>query len=121
MACNLVMGIPGFLSPLLCEKGFARLASWNSQTWTERAVALMAAGKRRSPGARKLYYRTMPPTATQRLARPTMMPAYDWTQTRAFSLPSDQHGWIRINLKGREAAGMVSLAEYENLGRNLHN
>ncbi len=113
-------GVPAFLSPLLCEKGFARLADWNSQSWTERAIALMAAAKRRSPGAlRKLYYKTMPPTATQRLARPTMMPAYDWKQTHAFSLPSDQHGWIRINLRGREASGIVPVEQYEGLCQEL--
>ena len=113
-------GVPAFLSPLLCEKGFARLADWNSQSWTERAIALMAAAKRRSPTAlKKLYYKTMPPTATQRLARPTMMPAYDWKQTRAFSLPSDQHGWIRINLRGREAGGSVPVEQYEALCTNL--
>lgn len=113
-------GVPAFLSPLLCEKGYARLADWNSQSWTERMIALIAGAKRRSPTAlRKLYYRTVPATTTQRLARPTMMPAYDWSQTRAFSLPSDQHGWIRINLKGREVAGIVSAVEYEKLCTEL--
>jgi predicted AlkP superfamily phosphohydrolase/phosphomutase len=113
-------GVPSFLSPLLCEKGFARLATWSSQSWTERAIALMAAAKRRSPGAlRKIYYKTMPATTTQRLARPTMMPAYNWNQTRAFSLPSDQNGWIRINLRGREASGIVPVEEYEGLCQEL--
>lgn len=114
------LGIPAFLAPLLCEKGFARVADWNSQTWTQRAIGMMAAAKRRSPGAlRKFYYRTVPPTATQRLARPTMMPAYDWKQTRAFSLPSDQHGWIRINLRGREAGGIVPVEQYDSLCQEL--
>jgi predicted AlkP superfamily phosphohydrolase/phosphomutase len=113
-------GVPALLSPLLCEKGFARLAGWNSKSWTERAIALMAAVKRRSPTAlKKLYYKIVPPTATHRLARPTMMPVYDWNQTRAFSLPSDQHGWIRINLKGREARGIVPIGEYDALCREL--
>jgi predicted AlkP superfamily phosphohydrolase/phosphomutase len=113
-------GVPAFLSPLLCENGFSRLADWRSQSWTERAIALMAAGKRRSPTAlKKLYYKTMPATTTQRLARPTMMPAYDWERTRAFSLPSDQHGWIRINLRGREAAGIVSVDQYATLCQEL--
>ncbi len=113
-------GVPALLAPLLCEKGFARLANWKSQSWTERAIALMAAAKRCSPNAlKKLYYKTMPTSTTQRLARPTMMPAYDWNHTRAFSLPSDQHGWIRINLRGREAGGMVPEEEYEGLCREL--
>jgi predicted AlkP superfamily phosphohydrolase/phosphomutase len=46
------------------------------------------------------------------LARPTMLPVYDWKNTRAFSLPSDQYGWIRVNLAGREAQGSVPLDEY---------
>ena len=113
-------GVPAFLSSLLCEKGFAQLAGWNSQSWTERAIALMAAAKRRSPTAlRKLYYKTMPSTTTQRLARPTMMPAHDWNRTRAFALPTDQHGWIRINLRGREAGGIVPVDQYEGICQEL--
>jgi predicted AlkP superfamily phosphohydrolase/phosphomutase len=41
-----------------------------------------------------------------------MLPPYDWSRTRAFSLPSDQHGWIRINLSGRELHGVVSNDDY---------
>ena len=42
-----------------------------------------------------------------------MLPFYDWTQTRAFALPTDQHGWIRINLTGREARGIVPIDSYD--------
>jgi predicted AlkP superfamily phosphohydrolase/phosphomutase len=38
---------------------------------------------------------------------------YDWQKTRAFNLLSDTHGWIRINLKGREAQGIVEPQDYE--------
>jgi len=48
-----------------------------------------------------------------------MLPAYDWQNTRAFSLPTDQYGWIRINLMGREAAGIVPTHEYEDLCSQL--
>ncbi|HEY0430157.1 MAG TPA: alkaline phosphatase family protein [Pyrinomonadaceae bacterium] len=113
-------GAPAFLGPLLCELGFARLAGWGQQSWRERATTLMAGVKRRSPSALKnIYYRNLPAATTQRLARPTMMPAYDWEQTRAFSLPTDQHGWIRVNLAEREARGSVSLAEYDGLRDEL--
>jgi len=106
-------GIPVFLEPLLCEMGFSRLGDWNHQSWTERAMDLIEAVKRRTPAAlRKLYYKTVPPGAIVRLARPTMLPRYDWAQTRAFSLPTDQHGWIRINLIGREAKGIVPVEQY---------
>jgi predicted AlkP superfamily phosphohydrolase/phosphomutase len=107
-------GIPSFLGPLLCEGGFARLADWRAQTWRERAVSGLAALKRNMPApARRLYYRAMPQAATQKLARPTMMPAYDWSRTRAFALPTDQHGWVRVNLEGREARGAVKAGQYD--------
>jgi len=113
-------GVPAFLGQLLLEMGFARLADWRGQSWRERAMTLMAAVKRRSPGVlKRLYYKNLPATTTQRLARPTMLPAYNWKQTRAFSLPTDQHGWIRINLSGREAKGMVTVEEYDELCREL--
>jgi predicted AlkP superfamily phosphohydrolase/phosphomutase len=107
-------GIPDFLGAVLREKGFARPAGWRALSWKGRAVSLLAAGKRLSPAPlKKLYYRLLPPSATQKLARPTMLPAYDWPRTRAFALPTDQHGWVRVNLKGREAAGVVETDDYE--------
>ena len=42
-----------------------------------------------------------------------MLPAYDWANTRAFSLPTDQYGWIRVNLMGREAQGTVPVDQYD--------
>lgn len=108
------LGFPAFLGALLCERGFARLANWTSQSWTNRALSLLAATKRHTPIALKeLYYELTPTKATHALARPTMLPAYDWANTRAFSLPTDQYGWIRINLVGREAQGSVPLDRYE--------
>lgn len=113
-------GLPTLLAPLLCETGWARRADLSSQTWGGRALSLAAALKRRTPaGFKKLYYKTMPKGATYRLARPTMMPAYDWSRTRAFPVPTDQHGWIRVNLAGREARGIVPAAEYEETCRRL--
>ncbi|MGH9872422.1 MAG: alkaline phosphatase family protein [Pyrinomonadaceae bacterium] len=113
-------GFPGFLGCLLCERGFSQLSSWRSQTWTERVLSLFAGTKRLTPARlKKLYYQLTPTTATYKLARPTMLPAYDWQKTRAFSLPTDQYGWIRINLIGREAEGAVPLADYDNLCTEL--
>ncbi|MDX6612048.1 MAG: hypothetical protein QOD75_1234 [Blastocatellia bacterium] len=108
------LGIPSFLGPLLCERGFSQLTNWGSQSWRGRAVSLLAETKRHTPdNVKKLYYKLTPAAATHKLARPTMLPAYDWSQTRAFALPTDQHGWIRINLVGREARGVVALDKYE--------
>jgi predicted AlkP superfamily phosphohydrolase/phosphomutase len=108
------VGFPAFLGPLLCERGFSHVESWASQTWNRRGLSLLATTKRYMPdGLKKLYYKLMPTAATHKLARPTMLPQYDWKTTRAFSLPTDQYGWIRLNLEGREAQGIVALDHYE--------
>jgi predicted AlkP superfamily phosphohydrolase/phosphomutase len=109
-------GVPSFLEPLLCERGFARLAGWTSQSWKERAIGTLAAAKRLAPTKmKKLYYKTLPPTTAIKLAQPTMLALYDWQNTRAFAVPADQHGWIRLNLIGRESRGVVKPTEYEEL------
>lgn len=114
------LGFPGFLGPLLCERGFSCLASWSSQSWANRALSLLAATKRHTPEElKKLYYKLTPTAATHKLARPTMLPVYDWENTRAFSLPTDQYGWIRINLVGREAQGSVPLDQYDEICKQL--
>jgi predicted AlkP superfamily phosphohydrolase/phosphomutase len=113
-------GAPAFLAPMLCELGFAGFADWENQSWRDRVKGLMARIKNRSPlGLKKLYYKTMPATTTHRLARPTMLPLYDWRRTRAFVLPSDQHGWIRINLIGRESRGIVPPELYQDTCNEL--
>jgi predicted AlkP superfamily phosphohydrolase/phosphomutase len=106
-------GLPSFLQTVMSAAGAARLSGWATQSWPERLAAAFAAAKRRTPASlKKLYHRSLPQDLTSKLAQPTMMPAYDWTQTRAFALPSDQHGWIRINLAGRETKGCVPVESY---------
>jgi predicted AlkP superfamily phosphohydrolase/phosphomutase len=44
----------------------------------------------------------------------------DWSQSRAFTLPTDLEGCIRINLKGREPQGIVEPgAQYADLCREI--
>jgi len=113
-------GVPAFLESLLCEQGYARLAGWSTQSWTERAIAMLAALKRHTPDTlKRLYYKSVPTSTTLLLARPTMMPAYDWQQTRAFALPADQHGWVHVNLIGRESQGSVRPEDYEQIRGEL--
>lgn len=114
------LGFPAFLGPLLTERGFSSLASWSSQSWTNRALSLLSATKQHTPEElKKLYYKLTPTAATHKLARPTMLPVYDWENTRAFSLPTDQYGWIRVNLVGREAQGSVPLDQYDEICKQL--
>lgn len=117
---RLARALPAFLEPLLRANSYSHIAGWAAQSWTERALSLFAAMKRRAPsGLKNLYHRRLPQQVTNRLAQPTMIPAYDWRQTRAFALPSDQHGWIRINLAGREANGCVPLELYGETCREI--
>jgi len=39
----------------------------------------------------------------------------DWTKTRAIAVPGENKGYIRVNLKGRERAGIVDAAEVDDL------
>jgi predicted AlkP superfamily phosphohydrolase/phosphomutase len=38
---------------------------------------------------------------------------YDWSRTRYFALPMDLNGYIRLNVKGREAEGIVDPSEID--------
>ena len=42
-----------------------------------------------------------------------------WPQMKAFALPSFSEGYIRINLKGRDAQGIVPASEYDSLCNEL--
>jgi hypothetical protein len=39
----------------------------------------------------------------------------DWRGTRAFALPGDCHGFVRLNLRGRERDGIVAAADASSL------
>lgn len=46
---------------------------------------------------------------------------YDWSTTRCFPVPGDLGGFLRINLAGREAQGVVQPGrDYRDLCRRLH-
>ncbi len=107
-------GIPVFLSDALERAGFAVRRSWRERSAREHGAAIARALKRRVPAIVKhAYYRRVPRTVTMQLAQPSLpVPAWDWRRTRAVSLPTDQHGWIRVNLAGRESQGIVPESEY---------
>ena len=114
------LAVPTFLAGVLFEMGFSRLADSKNLSWTERAVELMRAVKRRTPnGLKRIYYNALPRATVVRWAQTTMLPQYDWSQTRAFSLVNEQHGSIRVNLIGREARGIVPVEEYEETCRQV--
>ena len=58
-------------------------------------------------GAKRWISDSLPWWLRDRLVQRMQNAKIDWTQTRAFALPSDLEGCIRINLKGREPNGIV--------------
>ena len=64
--------------------------------------------KRRLPwGMVREVTRRLPATAQARLVSLWSRSMFDWRTTGAFPLPMDHAGYIRINLRGREPAGIV--------------
>jgi predicted AlkP superfamily phosphohydrolase/phosphomutase len=107
-------GLPTLLGPALRELGFARPAGRGGRSPSDLGRGALAAVKRRTPSAlKRLYHRRVPRDTRYRVAAQTMLPPLDWSTTRAFALPTDQHGWVRVNLRGREAEGAVAPEDYE--------
>lgn len=68
------------------------------------------------PRARRRIADSLPWWLRDRLGMYIQASRIDWTRTRAFTLPTDLEGCIRINVKGREPEGIVEPgAEYDAL------
>lgn len=107
-------GIPTILDAWLRDQGFAHPLQWSGQSWAERAVETLAAVKRHTPTrVKRLYHRLMSPSVAGRIANTTALLPHDWSRTRAFSLPTAQHGLVRLNVAGREAEGIVAPERYD--------
>lgn len=106
-------GVPTILDPLLQSLGYARVKDWKTRSWSERAHSAFVAIKQRTPPPlKRLYHRMASRSVMVQFVQQGMMPAYDWSRTVAFPLPTDQHGWIRLNLMGREAQGILNSGKY---------
>ena len=57
----------------------------------------------------------IPPELQARLVPLWSSRMYDWRTTRAFPLPMDHAGYVRVNLRGREPRGIVPPEEYSAL------
>jgi predicted AlkP superfamily phosphohydrolase/phosphomutase len=107
-------GVASLLAPVLRELGFAQAPRRSGRSASALGRGALAALKRRTPSPlKRVYHRRVPRDTRYRLAAPTMLPVLDWSRTRAFALPTDQHGWVRVNLRGREAEGAVAPEDYE--------
>lgn len=69
---------------------------------------------------RKALARQLPRGLRDKLAQRVDTAAIDWSKTRAFCLPTDLEGCIRINVEGREPEGIVAPGEeYETICAEL--
>jgi predicted AlkP superfamily phosphohydrolase/phosphomutase len=85
-----------------------------------RPSLLQAARDLVPPSWRTRVKEALPPRYRQRLTLFWRLGQVDWSKTRAFVIPLEVQVGIRINLKGREAQGIVQPgAEYESLCRTI--
>jgi predicted AlkP superfamily phosphohydrolase/phosphomutase len=69
---------------------------------------------------RDLVSRSLPNKVRDYLRIHWATSSIDWRNDHVFSLPTDAHGLIRINLKGRDAEGHVEPGpDYEEICRNI--
>lgn len=107
-------GIPTPLTEHLEGRGLSFPATWSSRSWSQRARSVLATMKARAPQRlRNVYGRRVPKIVQFNLARHTIFQHRDWSRTRAFELPTDQLGLIRLNVEGRERLGIVPPSHYE--------
>lgn len=106
---SLVDLLPEMVDAVLSEGDAAARTSWLEQVRDSVPLAWRDEVKRR-----------LPPPVQDRLSAFWRTARLDWSRTRAFCLAADLHGYIRINLRGREAEGIVEPgAEYDGLCREL--
>ena len=64
---------------------------------------------------RGMITQTLGPTLSREVMARTSIAGVDWSRTKAFVLPSDHNGQIRLNLSGRERDGIVAPGEADEL------
>ena len=67
------------------------------------------------PGLRQSVSRHLPAGVRDKLMKKGAAARLDWSRTRAFCLPTDLEGCVRINLRGREPEGIVAPGELDAL------
>jgi predicted AlkP superfamily phosphohydrolase/phosphomutase len=66
-------------------------------------------------GLRASVARMLPDGVALELTARLDLRGVDWSETRAFAVPNDHHGFIRLNLAGREREGIVGPGEVDEL------
>jgi predicted AlkP superfamily phosphohydrolase/phosphomutase len=79
-----------------------------SGTWRSRLLAARAARQAYRSVAQRLPHRVREALLPFHRAMIGAPPPWDWTRTQAFRLPSVGNSYLRVNLAGREPAGIVA-------------
>jgi predicted AlkP superfamily phosphohydrolase/phosphomutase len=61
--------------------------------------------------ARNAFSRAMPSALNRALVSRLYFQGTDWTQTKAFAVPGETQGLVRLNLRGRERDGIIDSAD----------
>jgi predicted AlkP superfamily phosphohydrolase/phosphomutase len=111
-------GVPMVLDPLLRALAMASGEPWWARTWSEQRQWAVSTIKQAVPNPLRRLYRKATSGAL-RPPQPRVRLPYDWSRTVAFPVPTDQHGWIRVNLKGREVGGIIDRKQYDEVCTRL--
>ena len=104
--------LPGMLRAVLeGGQGASADGRGGSLLWSLRAKV--------PPSLRAQVARLVPDRAALELAARLLTAGTDWSRTRAFAVPNDPCGAVRLNLAGRERRGVVDPGEAEDLMREI--
>jgi predicted AlkP superfamily phosphohydrolase/phosphomutase len=92
--------LPGMLRSVLRGRA-ARERQHGGGTWIWRLRAGLPTD------LRTRVARALPDPVVHDLTARLELRGIDWSETRAFALPTDQHGYVRLNIRGRERDGIV--------------
>lgn len=90
--------LPGMLEAVL--GGGARATDAGGSIWRLRAAAPV--------GLRARVAAALPDRVALELTARLELRGVDWPRTRAFALPADNQGYVRLNLAGRDRHGIVA-------------
>ena len=100
--------LPGMLERILSGGSASEDGGGSGQgVWRTRA--------RFPPALRRAVSRALPGSAVRALLTGLYTRGIDWSSTRAFALPGDHFGYLRLNLRGREREGIVAPEDEESL------
>lgn len=101
--------LPGMLDAVL--GGAARATGGGGSIWRLRAAAPV--------GLRARIAAALPDRVALDVTSRLELRGIDWRRARAFALPADNQGYVRLNLRGRDLHGVVEPSEAEALMQEI--